>query len=297
MKKLHPITFTLVIFLLLSSCARPSKDVACAELAKSRSNANPFQISWANEEEGGRWVLSVGKSEISPAYLLINSTNVDMEGVNEGEFIVTNEHEAEFKSGLFSITPPLNFSSNSSYAMLNEDIAPWSSTERIIVTYPVSAGGYIMQADGRYSKKYLSGPSHSKENGLLHAVDIAAEMGVGVVAAQSGLVVFTRDGFPDAGCGDARLGQSDNRVIILQDDGLEATYGHLMLNSITVSPGDRIEEGDTIAKVGNSGATSDPHLHFQLGGINKNGFMTFPVGFTCGDAIFHPAVDTTICNE
>ncbi len=297
MKNFNAITLTFSISVLLSSCAGPATDKVCAELAKIQSSANIFHVSWVNEKSGGRWILNVGKSETSPVYLLVKSTNVGMEGLNEGELIVAHEHEAEFKSELFNTPPPLKFFSNSSFTLLNEDIAPWSSTERIIVTYPVSAGGYIMQADGRYSRKYLSEPSHSKENGLLHAVDIATEMGVGVVAAQSGLVVFTRDGFPDAGCGDARLGQSDNRVIILQDDGLEATYGHLMLNSITVSPGDRIEEGDTIAKVGNSGATSDPHLHFQLGGINKNGFMTFPVGFTCGDAIFHPAVDTTICNE
>ncbi|HWM17142.1 MAG TPA: M23 family metallopeptidase, partial [Microbacterium sp.] len=55
-----------------------------------------------------------------------------------------------------------------------------------------------------------------------------------------------------------------NRVILKLRDGVYAFYGHLKKGSVLVEVGDTVERGDQIAELGNSGNTSEAHLHFHL---------------------------------
>ncbi len=55
-----------------------------------------------------------------------------------------------------------------------------------------------------------------------------------------------------------------NRVIIQHDDGTCAAYAHLRQGSAAVRPGDRVQTGQPLGQVGNTGNTSEPHLHVQL---------------------------------
>jgi hypothetical protein len=43
-----------------------------------------------------------------------------------------------------------------------------------------------------------------------------------------------------------------------------AFYGHMIPGSITVKPGDIVKKGQIIGRIGNSGNSSEPHLHFQV---------------------------------
>lgn len=51
--------------------------------------------------------------------------------------------------------------------------------------------------------------------------------------------------------------------IKVKETGTYIILGHLEKDSIKVSIGDNVTQGDVIAKVGNSGTTSEPHLHIQ----------------------------------
>ena len=55
-----------------------------------------------------------------------------------------------------------------------------------------------------------------------------------------------------------------NRVIIDHGGGVYAAFAHLRRGSLRVRPGDRVEAGRILGEVGNTGNTSEPHLHFQL---------------------------------
>lgn len=55
-----------------------------------------------------------------------------------------------------------------------------------------------------------------------------------------------------------------NYIVVEHDHGNFAAYAHLRRGSVGVRPGDRIEQGQHLAQVGNSGNTSEPHLHVQL---------------------------------
>lgn len=55
-----------------------------------------------------------------------------------------------------------------------------------------------------------------------------------------------------------------NHVIVEHDDGTFAAYAHLRRGSAGVRAGQRILEGQQLGQVGNTGNTSEPHLHIQL---------------------------------
>lgn len=55
-----------------------------------------------------------------------------------------------------------------------------------------------------------------------------------------------------------------NHVVIRGDDGVCAVVAHLQRGSVAVGVGDRVRAGDVIARCGNSGNTSEPHVHAQL---------------------------------
>ncbi|WP_017590470.1 M23 family metallopeptidase [Nocardiopsis ganjiahuensis] len=55
-----------------------------------------------------------------------------------------------------------------------------------------------------------------------------------------------------------------NHVVLDLGDGVHAAYAHLKQGSIEVAAGDRVTVGQRIALCGNSGNSSEPHLHFQL---------------------------------
>lgn len=69
------------------------------------------------------------------------------------------------------------------------------------------------------------------------------------------------DGFRDLGGPRAVVG---NHVVIEHDDGVHSLYAHVRRGTASVEVGDAVTEGTVLGQVGNSGNTSEPHLHFQL---------------------------------
>ncbi|WP_405928878.1 M23 family metallopeptidase [Streptomyces griseus] len=55
-----------------------------------------------------------------------------------------------------------------------------------------------------------------------------------------------------------------NHVILDLGDSTYAVYAHLQRGSLQVRPGDRVRAGQRLGRVGNSGNTTEPHLHFHL---------------------------------
>ncbi|GAB3017808.1 peptidase M23 [Mycobacterium bourgelatii] len=55
-----------------------------------------------------------------------------------------------------------------------------------------------------------------------------------------------------------------NHIILDLGDGVYAMYAHLDKGSLLVKKGDKVTKGQQIAKLGNTGNSNAPHLHFQL---------------------------------
>ena len=104
--------------------------------------------------------------------------------------------------------------------------------------YPVTTGWY-----------YSSGALHG-------AVDFSGSgiYGKPVLAVADGIVVTTQSLTTSYG----------NYVIIAHYNGLYTLYAHGVAGSISVSPGQHVIQGQHIMKVGSTGNSTGPHLHFEV---------------------------------
>jgi hypothetical protein len=115
--------------------------------------------------------------------------------------------------------------------------------------------------------------------------------GADVIAVADGLVVDTVDGVPE------NVPRVDGKVIppvpltektwagnmvaLKIGEGQYAFYAHLVPGSIRVKKGDRVRKGQVLGKVGNSGNSVGPHLHFQVSrGPELNGHDFLPHVYT-----------------
>ncbi len=86
-----------------------------------------------------------------------------------------------------------------------------------------------------------------------------------VLAPADGTIEEVTDGIEDNNIGDVNLLHNwGNTIIIQHADGLYSKLSHLKENSVTVKKGEKVKQGQTIAKCGNSGRSPVPHLHFQM---------------------------------
>ncbi|OPB84981.1 M23 family metallopeptidase [Elizabethkingia ursingii] len=85
-------------------------------------------------------------------------------------------------------------------------------------------------------------------------LDIAVPFGSDVRSAAQGTVIFA-----------GQKGGYGNCIIVSHGNGLATLYGHL--SSVLVSPNQQIKVGEVIAKSGNSGRSTGPHLHYE---VHKN---------------------------
>lgn len=95
------------------------------------------------------------------------------------------------------------------------------------------------------------------------------EGAVKIVAAAPGMIVAKTDGYADESC--AMSGLPWNSVYIRQADGSTAWYGHMATGSLTTKGlGDMVETGEYLGRVGSSGNSTGPHLHFELYDADNN---------------------------
>ncbi len=85
-------------------------------------------------------------------------------------------------------------------------------------------------------------------------VDIADKTGTPIYAAEDGVVAKAMGSGYNGGYG--------KYVIIDHGNGLTTLYGHA--SKLYVSVGDRVERGQQIADIGNTGRSTGPHLHFEV---------------------------------
>lgn len=101
-------------------------------------------------------------------------------------------------------------------------------------------------------------------NGRPHeGLDIAASVGTPIRAARPGRVTFT-----------GSMGTYGLTVIVNHGAGLTTRYAHC--SRILVSKGEWVETGQAIARVGNTGRSTGPHLHFE---VRLNGIACDPLPF------------------
>ena len=86
-----------------------------------------------------------------------------------------------------------------------------------------------------------------------------------VVAPADGRVVFAEDGVYDNVPGRVNPAKLyGNHLVLEHGNGEYSLLGHLMRGSLLVKAGERVRAGQLLGRAGNSGVSTEPHLHFQL---------------------------------
>jgi murein DD-endopeptidase MepM/ murein hydrolase activator NlpD len=86
-------------------------------------------------------------------------------------------------------------------------------------------------------------------------IDLAAAAGTPIRAAAAGVVELATEAYPPQPA-------AGTVVVLDHGHGMKSFYAHL--GDLEVRTGDRVASGDTIARIGTTGRTTGPHLHFEV---------------------------------
>jgi murein DD-endopeptidase MepM/ murein hydrolase activator NlpD len=111
---------------------------------------------------------------------------------------------------------------------------------------------YIWPLHGRLTSYYGARNLGMGTSSFHRGIDIAAPSGTPVAASRSGTVTYA--GWSNQGYG--------NLVKVRHTGGDETWYGHF--SSIAVSVGEYVSQGEVVGRVGSTGISTGPHLHFEL---------------------------------
>jgi len=117
--------------------------------------------------------------------------------------------------------------------------------------YQLVRNGVLQQAFSWPMKGRISSRFGMRWGRMHYGLDIAAPTGTAVRAAAEGRVTFS-----------GRRGGYGYLVIIDHGKGIETRYAHN--SKLLVKAGDRVERGQIIARSGNTGNSTGPHLHFEI---------------------------------
>jgi murein DD-endopeptidase MepM/ murein hydrolase activator NlpD len=106
-----------------------------------------------------------------------------------------------------------------------------------------------------------SSPAHF--GSLRNAIDLIVEKDASVLAAFDGIVTFVKDSSNIGGPNPVYWNHT-NFIVVMHSNGEYSRYDHLSYNSSKVKVGQNVRAGEQIARVGMTGFTYVPHLHFQV---------------------------------
>jgi murein DD-endopeptidase MepM/ murein hydrolase activator NlpD len=124
-----------------------------------------------------------------------------------------------------------------------------------IVAPPVTASSGVFPVQGTYSlggdgARFGAGRPGHRHQGQ----DIVAAAGTPVVSPRAGFVAWRA--FQKAGAG--------HYVVVSGDDGRDYVFMHFQDGSVLAQKGQAVTAGQQLGAVGSTGASSGPHLHFEI---------------------------------
>lgn len=178
-----------------------------------------------------------------------------------------------------------NRSSLSNYSQTSSNISYWwpigsseTRTENGVTYADGEPVGYVVTSEFGIRNDPYAGNKASHSG--LDIAPLSGDYGtVNVIAAKSGTVIRVNN---DPTCESNSLNEScngsgyGNYVEIEHQDGNTTLYGHMHKNTITVSVGDIVDQGQVIGKVGSSGRSTGMHLHFE---VRENSIAVNPLNY------------------
>ena len=265
------------------------------------SNPTPFTLALETVEvvdETGRVLLTMDKDTIGRRFSIGGRRGAEATSLAVGQFGVLFTHAAVAADQ----TAPRTLRHRVSAILLQPDHPPRPVTVSggearvgeappIVLGPPLHGEGYLagdgccdsirhvralLPLDGRFAlaqRFAIDWEQLDGDNRLLRGdpkkVASYTIFGREVIAVADGTVVAMRNDLPEQIPGALPAGlpvdQADGNFVILDiGGGAFALFAHMQPGSVTVQPGARVKRGDVLGKVGNTGNTSAPHLHFHV---------------------------------
>ncbi len=122
-----------------------------------------------------------------------------------------------------------------------------------------STGKYIYPLKSVYITSYYGSRTLNGKYDFHYGIDLRAANGTSVMASDGGKVIYA-----------GSMGSYGTLIKIEHDNGNVTYYAHL--SSLSVKVGERVYQGQVIAKSGSTGNVTGPHLHFEIriNGTHKN---------------------------
>ncbi len=120
-----------------------------------------------------------------------------------------------------------------------------------ILPYPAGNSFLLLQGNGG---------EYSHTGKFYYAFDFKMDIGTVITAMRGGTVVNMEAEFIDGN----RTPGLENYVIVQHSDGSFARYFHLTKNGILVNLGDHVKQGQQIGLSGDTGFSTQPHLHVDV---------------------------------
>lgn len=143
---------------------------------------------------------------------------------------------------------------------------PEQSTSSYVLPYSVGSTFLVGQGN------CIEDGSHSEDQ--RYAYDFDMPINTTIVASRAGTVIAVEESFAD---GNRTSGQ-ENFVLIQHSDNTVAGYFHLTENGGSVEMNDDVSQGDPIGLSGDTGDSTEPHLHFEV--LECRNCDSLPVNFS-----------------
>ena len=121
-------------------------------------------------------------------------------------------------------------------------------------------GKYRWPVRGAVIAAYGANVNGSRNDGI----DISVPQGTAIKAAENGVVIYAGNGLKELG----------NTVLVRHDDGTVTVYGNA--DTLSVTRGQKIQRGQTVAVSGMSGNVKQPQVHFE---VRKDASPVNPITF------------------
>ncbi|AIQ71680.1 metalloendopeptidase [Paenibacillus graminis] len=120
------------------------------------------------------------------------------------------------------------------------------ASQRYAYDFVQAAGGFSYEGDPLDNESYYT-------------------FGQNITAPADGVVTGVVNDIPDnTPVGVTNEKEPAGNVVVIDHGGEYSFLAHLKQGSVTVKKGDSVKTGDVIGKAGNSGNSSEPHLHYQV---------------------------------
>ncbi|OGF50615.1 MAG: hypothetical protein A2231_09870 [Candidatus Firestonebacteria bacterium RIFOXYA2_FULL_40_8] len=114
------------------------------------------------------------------------------------------------------------------------------------------SGNFILPVEGKITTEYGMGRTVNGSQGGIHrGLDIGANEGTEIKAANDGIVVLSRKHI-----------LTGNTIVINHGEGVVSVYYHM--SALVAVEGAKVKKGDVIGKVGSTGVSTGPHLHWGI---------------------------------